>query len=339
MAAGLAAGTTAGVGGLAAAGVMWLARRSVAAATILAPVAVVVATGAGVLVSARAMFLEDQLPLVLVILAATLPFGVLLGVVLSRRVRQIDRLAARRHSDAQRAAEVEASRRETIAWMSHDLRTPLAGILAMAESLEDGLAPDPQEYIRRIGSETIRLRAMVEDLLALSSLHAGALPTESVRVDVSDLVSDTLATLRPLAERRGIGLAGTAPSGLEVNGDPRQLSRALLNIGMNAVQNSRSGSGVRVDAAPDAQGVRVWVEDECGGIPEADLDRVFVPGWRGAVARTPQRDAGAGLGLAVTFAVVRSHGGSVQATNTRHGCCFTLWLPGAPAPDGAAVSR
>ena len=100
-------------------------------------------------------------------------------------------------------AEVEARRREMVAWVSHDLRTPLAGIRAMAEALEDDVAPDPSAYHRQIREEVDRLALMVDDLLALSRLQSGQLRLELREVRLRDLVSDTIAGATALAHERG----------------------------------------------------------------------------------------------------------------------------------------
>lgn len=324
----LGAGTTAAVGGTASALVAAIARRSVPTATTLAPLVVVGSMAAGILVCARAMFLsEHDLSLVLTVLAATVPVALLVGVLLGRHVRGMDRQAQQHAAEGARAAALDASRREMVAWISHDLRTPLAGIRAMAEALEDGVANDPPSYHRRIGAETDRLAAMVDDLLALTSLHAGTTRLEVGPVSLADLVSDTLATIRPVADARGVAVAGSCPPATLASADARHLSRAVLNLVDNAVRHTPSGGTVTIEGGVDASGAWVRVQDGCGGIPEADLAHLLEPGWRGTAARSPGDGVGAGLGLAVADGVARALGGEVSIVNRDPGCLATLRLP------------
>jgi signal transduction histidine kinase len=330
----LAGGTTAVVGAAGALVVGRLARRSVPAATVSAPLVVIVSMAAGVLVCARAMFLsEHDIGLVLIVLAATVPVALVVGVLLSRQVRAADRRAAAEAAARAKAEALDASRREMVAWVSHDLRTPLAGIRAMAEALEDGVAADPHEYHRRIGRETDRLAGMVDDLLALTSLHAGTTRLELTVVSLADLVSDTLATIRPLAQRLGVVVDGSADGPVAVRGDARQLSRALVNLVDNAVRHTPGGGQVVVTASRDAtlHCARLRVHDECGGIPPEDLAHLTEPGWRGSAARSPGDGRGAGLGLAVVEGIAKAHGGSLSVVNDGLGCLATVEVPTEPS--------
>lgn len=337
----VAAGTAAAVAAVGTAGVSALSRRSVPAAAVAGPLVVVASVAAGTWTTVRAMVLSsDDFAAVLVILAATAPVALVCGVLLARRLHRLDVQAAEAAAAAQREAEVEAVRRQTIAWLSHDLRTPLAGIRAMAESLEDGVVADPARYHARIRAEAERTAGMVDDLLELSRMHAAAAPVHREDLDVADLVSDTLAQVQPLATASSVDLGGSAAQGLLVTGDDRALGRALTNLVVNAVRHTRPGGAVTVRArrGPDG-GVDLEVADACGGIPEADLARVFEPGWRGEPARTPAAGTGAGLGLAVVRAVAGAHDGRVDVRNAGPGCVFRLRLPAASGRAAAAVVR
>ncbi|WP_116112239.1 sensor histidine kinase [Austwickia chelonae] len=313
-----------------------LARRSMTAATVAAPLVTVLCVAAGVLTGARTMlFDEARLHALLSMIGATLPAALLVGVLIAVRVRAVDRALADQESHRRETAEAERARREVVAAVSHDLRTPLAGIRAMAEALEDKVATDPDDYVRRILKEIDRTTAMVDDLLALTSLHAGTSATVIDEVDLTDLLSDTLASVGPAARATGVQLHGQAPASpepLTVRGDIRQLSRACLNLVVNAVQHSTTGGMVVISAQRVADQVELTVEDSCGGIAEADLPRVFTAGWRGTSARTPEsgpfRSSGAGLGLAIVHAVAQAHGGDIGVANmSTTGCRFTLRLP------------
>jgi len=309
-----------------------VARRSPVAAALLTPVTVVLAVAAGVVAAARSMVLEGgNLTVVWTVLLATVPVALVVGVMLARRTMSLQHDAERAEMERERDAEVEARRREMVAWVSHDLRTPLAGIRAMAEALEDDVAPDPSAYHRRIREEVDRLAAMVDDLLALSRLQSGQWDLHLERLPLRDLVSDSIAATSVLAEQRGVRLTGDCEDGVEAYADEPVLARALTNLVVNAVRYTPSGGSVHVSATGDGSVTTLSVRDTCGGIPADDLPRVFDAGWRGEAARTPGTATGAGLGLAVVRGVVDTLDGTVSVANDGDGCLFTISLA-ATAP-------
>jgi len=226
-----------------------------------------------------------------------------------------------------RERTLEQARRQLVAWVSHDLRTPLAGLRAMAEALEDGLAADPPRYHKQIRAEAERLSVMVDDLFELSRIHSGTLQLFPILITLDDLVSDVLASTELLARQRGVRLEGKATGHVAVRADPRELSRALTNLLTNAIRYTPAGGCVHVEAAPEGDDAVLTVADGCGGIPEADLPRVFDLAWRGTNARSPAPDSGAGLGLAIVRGIVEAHQGSVRVRNAANGCRFELRLP------------
>jgi signal transduction histidine kinase len=235
-----------------------------------------------------------------------------------------------------RERALEQSRRQLVAWVSHDLRTPLAGLRAMAEALEDGLAADPPRYHKQMRAEAERLAFMVDDLFEVSRIHSGTLQLSDDEITLNDLVSDVLASTEALARGRGVRLAGQAAGQLTIRADPRELSRALTNLVTNAIRYTPPEGSVYVEARPDREAALLTVTDGCGGIPEADLPRVFDLAWRGTDARSPAPDSGAGLGLAIVRGIVEAHRGSVRVLNTRDGCRFEMRLPASadrPAPS------
>lgn len=236
---------------------------------------------------------------------------------------------ARRHDRA-----VEESRRELIAWVSHDLRTPLAGIRAMAEALEDNVVftdEDRSLYHRRIRVEVDRLARMVDDLFELSRIHAGALQLSPRRMSLTDVLREAVATAAPVANAKGIQLA---ESGLEADGplvdiDPYAVTRVVGNLLGNAIRHTPPDGSVDIDLVHDEDFVYLSISDECGGIGEDDIDRVFEVAFRGTPARTPAPDGGAGLGLAIARGIVNAHNGRIGAENVGPGCRFTITLPRA----------
>jgi len=355
------------VGALGALVLQRLRRRSLRLQVLVIPVIAMLAVAVAIAVDARVMFLSvHDSGVVGLTLAAALPVAVALAAWLGRDVarsaRQLERAAqelgrgvvppaatsaqlssaeltrvgvelanAGRELAAarQREAATENSRRELVAWVSHDLRTPLAGIRAMAEALEDGVADDPDFYHKQLRIEADRLSGMVDTLFLLSRLHAGAMRLVREPMAMNDLVSDAVASIRPVAAASGVQLAGGADADAIASVDPAQLSRALANLLANAVRHTPPDGTVTVTARRDPDAVVLSVQDACGGIADDDLPRVFDLAWRGERARTSGPDGGGGLGLAVTRGIVEAHDGSVTVTNVGAGCRFDVHLPAA----------
>jgi signal transduction histidine kinase len=242
--------------------------------------------------------------------------------------RELAATSAKLAASRDRERALEASRRELVAWISHDLRTPLAGLRAMTEALEDGIAEDPARYHAQIRAEVERLSAMVGDLFELSRIQAGALPLSLSRMSVYDLVGDAIAGADPLARERGVRLVGHGVEAVPVEVDGREMTRVLANLLVNAIHRTPADGTVAVAAHRDADSVVLSVTDGCGGIPAEDLPRVFDTGWRGTGARTPP--AGAGLGLAIVRGIVEAHAGRAVVTNVPGGCRFDVILPMTP---------
>lgn len=237
-----------------------------------------------------------------------------------------------------REVQLETSRRELVSWVSHDLRTPLAGLRAMSEALEDGLATDPGRYHRQISSEVDRMVRMVDDLFELSRMHAGSLRLAPEPVPVSDLVSEAIAGADPVARAHRVRLDGLVEPGLRVTADPSGLARILDNLIMNGIRHTPSDGLVEIHARSVSDGVELSVTDGCDGIPDGDRDRVFDLAWQGGAARTPVRNdvptARAGLGLSIVKGIVEAHEGEVEVVNVGsdgdaedRGCRFVVRLP------------
>lgn len=247
--------------------------------------------------------------------------------------RELAATSARLAESRERERSLDASRRELVAWISHDLRTPLAGLRAMSEALEDGVAEDPARYHRQIRTEVDRLNTMVGDLFELSRIHAGALPLRPSRMSVYDLVDEALAGAGPLAREQGVKLVGDGDgdgdgvADVPVEVDGKEMTRVLGNLLVNAIRRTPPDGTVAVAARREADAVVVSVTDGCGGIPEEDLPRVFETGWRGSAART--RPGGAGLGLAIVRGIVEAHAGRASVHNVPGGCRFEVTLPAA----------
>ena len=382
----VSASTALAVGGLGLGAGWLLRRRSIRWQLGLVAVVAVSAVLAGVLGIARRMFISPHDFEVVVLVTVTaavvsLLVATALGAALVRWSRSLqddvrrvgtagvadsDRrgpsefralsaeldAANRRLTESRaREARLEGSRRELVSWVSHDLRTPLAGMRAMAEALEDGMAPEPARYHRQIRSEVDRMTRMVDDLFELSRIHAGVLQIEPLPVLVSDLVSETLAGADPVARARGVRLEGSVEPGLELVADPSGLSRVLANLVMNGIRHTPADGVVSVVARALPGVVELAVTDGCGGLSAEDRARVFDVAWRGAPARTPDLPldppapsgsrpppvSQAGLGLAIVKGIVEAHRGVVEVVDALPGpdggsaatvgCRFQVWLP------------
>jgi signal transduction histidine kinase len=363
----LAAGTAAVAAVVGALVLRTLRRWSLGAQAAAVAVVAVVGVGAGAWAGARAMFLsEHDLWALGVILVAAGAVGVASALLLGRRVgaasdalvgvarrlgdgdarpagpgpaapqelsrlhRELELTSQRLEQARTREQALDSSRRELVAWVSHDLRTPLSGIRAIVEALEDGLVDDPQtvgRYYAILRREADRLAELVDDLFELSRAQAGVLQLQLERVSLGDLVSDALAGASPIAAAKGVRLEGHLdgpPAELEVS--TSEVLRALRNILENAIRHTPSDGSVTVEAGSDDAGAFVSVVDTGGGIPERDLPRVFEVAFRGDAARTPGA-AGAGLGLAIARGFVEAHRGDITVRNEDGGCRFTVRLP------------
>jgi signal transduction histidine kinase len=363
----LAAGTAAVAAITGALVLRALRGRSLGAQAAAVAVAAMAAVGVGAWAGARAMFLSGHDVWALdVMLIASGAVGVASALVLGRRVgaasealvavarrigdghaptaapgpdtpqelarlhRELEHTSQRLEQARSREQALDASRRELVAWVSHDLRTPLAGIRAIVEALEDGVVDDAEtvgRYYATLRREADRLAELVDDLFELSRAQAGVLELHMERVSLGDLVSDALAGASPIAAAKGVRLEGRLdgpPAELEVSAS--EVLRALRNILENAIRHTPSDGTVTVEAGRDDAGAFVSVVDTGGGIPEKDLPRVFEVAFRGDTARTPG-DAGAGLGLAIARRFVEAHRGDIAVRNENGGCRFTVRLP------------
>jgi signal transduction histidine kinase len=291
----------------------------------------VVAMMLGLLAAARAMFVSSHdLDALVVVVAGAGTAGVLGALALARELERTRRRVA---DLAARERAVETGRRELVAWVSHDLRTPIAGIRAMVEALDDGVVADPVEvgrYHRRLVDEADRLARLVDDLFELSRIEADALHLSLVPVPLAELVSDAVSSAGPVARAKGVRLSGrVAGRPPDVPGSPPELSRVVRNLVDNAIRYTPPGGEIEVTVGGDDRRAEVSVRDGCGGIPAGDLDRVFDLAYRGDAARSPGVDGGAGLGLAIARGFVEAHRGDIAVRNEDGGCRFIVRLPRA----------
>ncbi len=229
----------------------------------------------------------------------------------------------------ERERALERSRRELIAWMSHDLRGPLATIRAMGEALDDGIIDDPGDvarYHHQIRADSERLSVLVDDLFELSRIHSGCISTDDRPASLSDVVAEAVVGARVGAELKGVVIVDAIDELPAVDVRGHELTRVLRNLLDNAVRHTPAGGRVVLEATTAPGAARLSVSDECGGIPPDDIDRVFDIAFRGDAARV--KDArGGGLGLTIARGLVEAQSGQISVTNVDNGCRFIVELP------------
>ena len=216
------------------------------------------------------------------------------------------------------------TRRELVAWASHDLRTPLANMKAMLEALEDGLA-EPEEYVPVLREQVDALTLLVDDLFELARIDAGALTLELQRLPVAPVVSSSLS-IEAEARSRHVQLDASVDAAITARFAPDKLERVLMNLLTNALRHTPSDGAVAVLVEPHLNEVRVAVEDTGDGLDAEARERMFERFWRGDQSRSSR---GAGLGLAIARGLVEAHGGRIWAENREGGgarVCFTIPL-------------
>jgi signal transduction histidine kinase len=225
-----------------------------------------------------------------------------------------------------RERAVEAQRRDLITAVSHDLRTPLASLRAMAEAIDEGVVADPPS-LRRYAAEMRRsaetLGTLVDDLFELVQLEPQAIAAEARRATVEEVVATALAACGGDAHRKGLRLVTELDGTADAPCSPR-LGRVLQNLVQNAIRHTPADGTVRVEAERRPGALRLTVSDSGEGIPADSLDRVFEPFWRGDAARSTE---GSGLGLALSKRIVESLGGEIEvASDPASGSSFAVLL-------------
>ncbi len=235
--------------------------------------------------------------------------------------------------DTSERRRLENVRRDFVANISHELKTPVGALALLAETMLDEDDPDvTRRLAERLAAEAFRVGNTIDDLLELSRLEV-ATGLAADPVSVAQFVADAVERVRGAAEQRGIEIeVEEAPVRLTVLGDRRQLVSAVTNLVDNAVKYSEPGSAVAVRARTDGVWVDVTVRDHGMGIPRRDLERIFERFYRVDRARS-RETGGTGLGLAIVRHVASNHRGEVRVESREGvGSTFTLRLPAGPGP-------
>jgi signal transduction histidine kinase len=287
---------------------------------------------AAVWVGAMAMFVSHHDALVIAAMAAV-------AGVLAVRAAQLLAQGVVRDVEAMHR-EVDEARRRLVAAVSHDLRTPLASLRLLVDAVEDGVATGEtrERYLREMRTHVAALSVLIDDLFELSRLEAGEIAWSMHQVQLDELVSETVAALRAQAAERGVAVAAELPEGgaLAAHANAEKVQRVLFNLIVNAIRHTPADGSVVVRARPatDADGVvEIEVADDGAGVAEEERERVFEPFYRGGADGAARTGGdGAGLGLAISRAIVEAHGGRIWLEPAvPHGTRVRFTLPASSA--------
>jgi signal transduction histidine kinase len=361
----IGAGAALGAGLLAAIALRLVPRAPLAAHLAILVLAAVGGVAGGIGLTAQAMFINEKdtmvaLTVVSVAGVVSTIVAIGLGLRLSRDARalgadarrlgageavgparrataeldavQADLVSSSAQLEAARAetARGEHARRDLVTRIAHDVMASLASIQAIAETLGDGTSADPSRHARQLTANVSRVQRLVGDLFELSRIDAGTLGLRRDRLSLGDLVSDLVAEHSDWAARHGRALVTQVRTDAVLDADAAALSRAIVNVLVNALEHAGDGGAVTVTLTTDERAARLCISDTGPGFSDDALAHALEPGWRGEDARSApatELAAGAGLGLAITRAIVAEHGGTVTLHRDPSGARVDLVLP------------
>ena len=239
--------------------------------------------------------------------------------------------AANRMTD--RLGAEERARRHLMAAISHDLRTPMTSLQLVAVALGDEILDEEERrrYAARMAINVAALNGLIDDLFELSRLEAGETSWSTERVHLRMLVDETLDAMRTEAERKGIAITCDVPEDLlPARANPEKLQRVLFNLLTNAIRHTPPGGTVALAAAMRERHVEIEVADTGAGIPAGERESVFEAFFQGG-ERAARSGGGAGLGLAISRAIVQAHGGRIWLEEATRGTRIRFSLPVAAA--------
>ncbi len=273
---------------------------------------------AGVVVVALLMFISGHDALVMVLL-----------VLLAGGLTAYSTLLLSRDVIAQRDAG-EAARRDLVAAVSHDLRTPLTSLRLLADAVEDDMV-DPatrRRYLEQMSVHIDSLSGLIEDLFELSRLEAGDIEWSMEQVRLDELVEETVAAMRAQAEAGGVAVSASVPDGLAApRANPEKLQRVLFNLIQNAIRHTPADGSVTVLAESNGAGVEIEVADNGRGLSPEEREHAFEPFYRGGDGAARSPGEGTGLGLTICRAIVEAHGGEIWFADSVRGARVRMRLP------------
>jgi signal transduction histidine kinase len=232
-------------------------------------------------------------------------------------------------AEEQARDQSDAARRQVIAAVSHDLRTPLASLRLAAQAVEDGLADQQttRRYLKTVGVNVRTLGTLIDDLFELSHLEADEITWTTSAVALDGLAQQTIAMLRAEADRRRILLSSAIAADLApAQANPDKLGRVLTNLLQNAIRNTPPDGSVVISAEQLDEALQIEVADTGHGVADIDQPHIFEPFYRGGDERA-RTSPGNGLGLAISRAIVEAHGGRIWLADSQDGARFRLTLP------------
>ena len=242
---------------------------------------------------------------------------------------ELSDLAAAANAMIVRLEAEETARRNLVAAVSHDLRTPMTSLRLLAEAVQDEIVDGEtrRNYLERMRIHIDALGALIDDLFELSRLEAGDIRWSLERVRLDDLVTETVEAMRLAAETKGVAVVAEVPATLApARGNPEKLQRVLFNLIQNAIRHTPADGSVVVRAEPGPGGIEIEVADTGAGIAAHERERVFTAFYRGG-ADAARTSSGAGLGLAVSRAIVEAHGGRIWLAEAPMGTRVRFSLP------------
>jgi signal transduction histidine kinase len=240
---------------------------------------------------------------------------------------EVTRLAREVEGMVERLARTEAARNDLVAAVSHDLRTPITSLQLLVEALDDEVVDERERaaYLSKLRTHVGALAALIDDLFELSRLQAGDLRWSMSRVELGELVGETVEAMRRDDVAR---LVVDVPGDLALaRAAPEQIQRVLFNLIQNAIRHTPADGSVTVRAAAAGEGVQVEVSDTGSGIADDDRDRIFDAFYQGGASA--RGNGGAGLGLAISRAIVEAHGGRIWLEPSVAGTSVRFTLRGA----------
>jgi signal transduction histidine kinase len=240
---------------------------------------------------------------------------------------EIARVAADVDAMVARLDHEERMRQTLFAAVSHDLRTPVTALRLLANALDDDVVDGElrREYVERMGTHVRALGTLIDDLFELTRLQSGELEWTMEKVSVALLLEEAVDAMRPAAEAGAVSVSARLGSALgAARANPEQLQRVLFNLIQNAIHHTPADGSVTVSAEAVNGGIEVEVADTGNGVPADQRDRVFDPFFRGDASR---QHAGAGLGLAISRAIVEAHGGRIWLEDAAVGTRVRFSLP------------
>jgi len=244
-----------------------------------------------------------------------------------------NRMAARLGASESEREVAEAARRDLVAAVSHDLRTPLTSLRLLAGAVEDELVDENtrRRYLAQMSGHIEALSGLIDDLFELSRLEAGDIQWSMQQVALDELVAETVEAMRPHADQKRVAVrAEVSALVAPARANPEKLQRVLLNLIQNAIRHTPADGSVTVAAVSNGTTVEVEVADTGEGVAPEERDRIFEPFFRGGEGHS-RTGEGTGLGLAICRAIVEAHGGKIWLSDSRTGTRVRFSLPSATA--------